>query len=243
MIGVFTDFGVAGPYLGQMKAAIGIEAPGMQVVNIFPDLPPFDTQSAACLVPAYSQYLPDKAVCLCVVDPGVGSDRKGLIVEADGRFYVGPDNGLFSLLLQICPNAWCREILWRPETLSRTFHGRDWFAPVAARLAAGRHVESVCLDRSRIVQPDWPCDPERLVYIDAYGNAITGVRASQVDSDARIIVNELKISYADTFSDVPPGSAFWYGNSNGLIEIAVNQGSAAVSLELAVGTRFSISKT
>jgi S-adenosylmethionine hydrolase len=240
MIAIFTDFGVTGPYLGQMKAALYAAIPDIPVVDIFPDLPVFDAQATACLLPAYSQYLPENSVCLCVVDPGVGSKRRGLIVEADGRYYVGPDNGLFSLLLQIHPDAHCRQILWQPEQLSRTFHGRDWFAPVAAKLANGVQVESSYLEQSQLVLPEWPADPARVVYIDVYGNAITGVRANRIDSKAQIHVGGHELKCASTFSDVTPGSAFWYRNSNGLVEIAVNQGSAAADLELRIGSEFSV---
>ncbi len=241
MIALFTDFGIQGPYLGQMRAVLYLQAPDVPVVDIFPDLPPFDTQSAASLLPAYSQFLPASTLCLCVVDPGVGSDRRGLIVEAGGRRYVGPDNGLFSLLLETYPDARCREIRWQPAHLSRTFHGRDWFAPVAARLARGEDVESVPLQPEELVMPGWQVDCARVVYIDAYGNAITGYRASRLGAGTRITVGDHEISQAGTFSDVPTGVGFWYENSNGLVEIAVNQGSAATSLQLAVGSRFSIS--
>ena len=100
MIAIFTDFGVQGPYLGQMRAVLLAQAPGVPVVDIFPDLPSFNVQVAAYLLPAYSQYLPDDSVSVCVVDPGVGSDRRALVVRADSRWYVGPDNGLFSILIR-----------------------------------------------------------------------------------------------------------------------------------------------
>jgi S-adenosylmethionine hydrolase len=99
MIAIFTDFGVQGPYLGQMRAVLLAQAPALPVVDIFPDLPPFHVQAAAYLIPAYSQYLPDNSVCVCIVDPGVGTNRRALVVRADSRWYVGPDNGLFSILI------------------------------------------------------------------------------------------------------------------------------------------------
>ena len=110
MLAIFTDFGVRGPYLGQMRTVLLAQAPGVPVVDIFPDLPPFHVQAAAYLLPAYSQYLPDKSVCVCVVDPGVGTNRRALVVRADSRWYVGPDNGLFSILVHRAVDAQVFEI-------------------------------------------------------------------------------------------------------------------------------------
>ena len=100
MLAIFTDFGVQGPYLGQMRAVLLAQAPAVPVVDIFPDLPAFHVQAAAYLLPAYSQYLPNNCVCVCVVDPGVGTNRRALVVRADSHWYVGPDNGLFSILIR-----------------------------------------------------------------------------------------------------------------------------------------------
>ena len=137
MIVLCTDFGPAGPYVGQVKAVLAREAPGVPVIDLFADLPPFRPQLAAYLLAAYGETFVAGDVILAVVDPGVGSARAALALEADGRWYVGPDNGLFEIVLRRAGAAQCWTIDWRPPAMSATFHGRDLFAPVAARLARG----------------------------------------------------------------------------------------------------------
>ncbi|HFE32393.1 MAG TPA: hypothetical protein ENJ17_03675, partial [Gammaproteobacteria bacterium] len=123
-------------------------------------------------------------------------------------------------------------ILWRPPKLSASFHGRDLFAPVAAALARGEMPDSTRLVRQ--TAPDWPEDLAQIIYIDDFGNAITGLRASRLPADTRLQLGEQVLSRARTFSDVPPGQGFWYVNANGLAEIAVNQGHAARALGLSL---------
>src|SRR4029077_13063249 len=135
MIVLFTDFGLEGPYTGQVAAVLQQAAPAVRVISLVADLAPGQVKPAAYLLAAYGKWFPPGTVLLCVVDPGVGSDRRALIVEADGRFYVGPDNGLFEIVLRRASPARIWQISWRPPVLSASFHGRDLFAPVAARLA------------------------------------------------------------------------------------------------------------
>ena len=137
MIALFTDFGSAGPYVGQMHAVLAMTAPGIPVVDLLHDVPQYDVRAAAYLLPAYTALFPPRTVFDCVVDPGVGGERRPLVLEADGKGYVGPDNGLFNLVLRRAQQARVSEISWRPPTLSASFHGRGLFAPVAAALAQG----------------------------------------------------------------------------------------------------------
>lgn len=235
MIVLFTDFGLAGPYTGQVKAALAREAPGVPVIDLFADAPAFDPQLSAYLLAAYAHEFPVGSVFVCVVDPGVGTDRKPLWLKADGRVFVGPDNGLFELVRRRAVDVSVSSIDWRPAKLSNTFHGRDLFAPVAAKLALGRSPLSTPLAPADIARPDWPDDLARLVYVDVYGNCMTGIRAATLPETALLIANGYEIRHGRTFGEAAEGEAFWYGNSNGLVEIAVNRGRADRELELEIG--------
>lgn len=237
MIVLFTDFGVGGPYTSQVRAVLHRDAPGCAVVELFSDAPACDPRAAAYLLAAYADAFTAGTVFLAVVDPGVGSDRDALVVEADGRRYVGPDNGLFELVVRRAVRpVRCWSISWRPERLSASFHGRDLFAPVAAWLALGHAPPGRLRTDPAFRRPEWPDDLAEVVYVDGYGNAMTGLRAGGIDRCARFAVAGKVVAAARTFADVAPGAAFWYANANGLIEIAVNRGRAADVLGLGIGT-------
>lgn len=241
MIFVFTDFGHQGAYVGEMTAVLHRHAPEVPAVELMADAPTHDPRAAAYLLAACLASVPAGSVLLCVVDPGVGGDRAPGILRADGRTYVGPDNGLFELVIRraVAPPAWA-DITWRPPALSRSFHGRDLFAPVAARLARGLPVDARARPLASVRRQDWPDDLHQVVHVDRFGNAITGMRASGVDPSAALRLGGMRIPVARTFSDVPPGSAFWYKNSNGLVEIAVNRGRADTILGANPGTAFDV---
>jgi S-adenosyl-L-methionine hydrolase (adenosine-forming) len=234
MIVLATDFGLAGPYVGQVKAVLARHAPEVPVIDLFADLPPFRPQLAAYLLAAYGAFFQRGDVILAVVDPGVGTARAALAIEADGRWLVGPDNGLFELVLRRAATARAFAIDWRPETLSPTFHGRDLFAPVAAALARGGRARGQPCTPTR--HPEWPDDLAAIVYVDGYGNAMTGMRAASLAPAAVLEAGGRRIARARTFADVPAGEPLWYENANGLAEIAQNGGSAAAALGLTPGT-------
>lgn len=237
MIVISTDFGSEGPYLGQMKAVLAREAPGVTVLDLFTNLPAFEIQAAAYLLAAYINEFPAGSVFLCVADPGVGSDRRAAIVKADGRWFVGPDNGMFNVIVQRAEDVEWWDIHWRPERLSHSFHGRDLFAPVAARIARGEKVAGESVAPAERLLEGWPPELSKIVYVDHYGNLMTGMRLSSVEEDSLLEAGDQSLRRAITFSSVAPGQAFWYGNANGLIEIAVNQGRADEVLGLSVGDR------
>lgn len=241
MILLFTDFGLAGPYIGQMKAALHREAPGVPVIDLFADAPAFDAQRSAYLLAAYASEFPPPATFLAVVDPGVGGGRRAIVVEADGRRFVGPDNGLFELAWRRATQRQAFAIDWRPDRLSSSFHGRDLFAPVAARLASGQGVALSPIDGLAAAPRAWPDDLRQIVYIDHYGNAMTGLRAEAVPAGAFVEIGDRRLPRLRTFSDAGDGAAFWYENANGLAEIAVNRGRADRDLGLAIGTPLRIS--
>ena len=236
MIVLFTDFGPGGPYTGQMKAVLAREAPGVPVVDLADDLPACEPEPAAYLLAACASAFPPGAVFVCVVDPGVGSARAPVVLNADERWYVGPDNGLLAIVARHARDTRWFTITWRPPALSASFHGRDLFAPVAAKIARGEAVPGTPLDGAGTVGTDWPADRAAIVYIDPYGNAMTGLRAAQLAEDAVIAVGVHRLGRLRTFSDAAPGAAFWYENANGLAEVAINQGRADRLLGLRVGT-------
>lgn len=240
MIVLFTDFGLGGPYTGQVKAVLYRIAPQVPVVDLFADLPAGKPTPAAYLLAAYGAWFPPATVLLAVVDPGVGGTRAAVIIEADERWYVGPDNGLFELVMRRADQARSWEITWRPEALSASFHGRDLFAPAAGRLARGSMPAGFARPCEISRYPDWPDDLAEIVYLDHYGNAMTGLRAALIPNYARLGVGGRVLPRGRTFSDFPAGQAFWYENSNGLAEIAVNSGRADADLDLAVGSAVTI---
>jgi S-adenosyl-L-methionine hydrolase (adenosine-forming) len=234
MIVLCTDFGLEGPYIGQVKAVLARLAPTVPVIDLFADLPAFAPRISAYLLAAYADWFEPGDVILAVVDPGVGGARAALVVEADGRRLVGPDNGLFELVLRRARRARCFEVSWRPATLSATFHGRDLFAPVAARLASGEPPPGPEAAPTR--HPDWPDDLLEIVYVDHFGNAMTGLRADGLASGTELQVAGRRLRQGRTFGDVPAGEPLWYANANGLAEIGVNGGSAAARFGLAPGS-------
>jgi S-adenosylmethionine hydrolase len=229
---LFTDFGWPGPYVGQMIAAILAVDPCASVVSLMHDAPAMRPDLAAYLLPACCRFLPRGSVVVAVVDPGVGSERAALRVDTVDLTFVGPDNGLLARLPGVTHVA---RIDWRPPRLSASFHGRDLFAPAAARLAAAGELASTPLSIAQMVGADWPEDPARVVYVDAFGNLMTGVEAEKFSKNRYIHAAGQVIGHAETFSRVPPGQLFWYANSQGLVEIAVNGVSAAGILSLAPG--------
>lgn len=237
MIVLFTDFGVAGPYVGQVKAVLAQRAPGTPVIDLFSDAPTCDPKAAAYLLAAYMEEFPVDTIFLGIVDPGVGGQRRAGVLFADGRWFIGPDNGLFEIVARRARQDPCwREFSVSDDGISATFHGRDVFAPAAAVLACGGMPDGRDRPVAEMRRSAWPDDLAEVVYIDGFGNAMTGLRATQFAEAAMLEVGDVHLKRARTFSDVPEGTPFFYGNANGLLEIAVNRGRASDRLGLKVGT-------
>lgn len=230
---LFTDFGAAGPYLGQMEMVIEQLAPSCRVINLLSNAPRAEPVLSGYLLAALSKQFPAQTIFLAVVDPGVGGERAAVVLEADGRLFVGPDNGLLnSVAVQASQVQWS-DITWRPAHCSSSFHGRDIFAPIAARLV--NQQAGGCLRPFERSLADWPADLAQIVYFDDYGNAMTGIRFRSDWQDRTLSVNGCRIEPAETFCRVAKGELFWYRNSCGLIEIAANQDSAELCLNLRLG--------
>lgn len=227
--------------MGQIKALLAQQVPQQPVIDLMHDVPAFKPRAAAYLLASLIEEFPATTVFLAVVDPGVGSrQRRPCVVSADGRWYVGPDNGLFNVIARQASEYMVWEITWRPEVLSDSFHGRDLFAPVAAQLASGKSPQ-MTITALADNPNDWSTELAEIIYVDHFGNAITGLHGDLVSKHTNLKIRDHFIPYARVFADAPPGEPFWYLNSNGMIEIAMNQASAAQVLELAVGTAVHIS--
>lgn len=233
---MFTDYGHRGPYVAQVTAVLRRAAPNVDVIALISDAPTYHPRAAAYLLAAYAPEFPRGSVFLCVVDPGVGTARGAGVLRADGRWYVGPDNGLFEVIIRRAGRTQWWPLPAPGEPIPATFHGRDWFAGVAARLARGAAPPGGQGIAAPPRRPDWPDDLSEIIYIDGFGNAMSGLRARGIDRRTKVIVQQHTLGWARTFADVPLGAPFWYENANGLLEIAVNQGSAAEVLALAAGS-------
>ena len=235
MIVLYTDFGNEGPYLGQIYSVLVQHAGSVPIINLFANAPSFNPVASAYLLAAYCNDFPVNTVFLCVVDPGVGGNRKPVMVEVDGRYFVGPDNGLFNVISMRGSEVKWWEITWQPEKMSDSFHGRDLFAPVVAQIAVGKYPQTRELDAESSIDRSWDKDYPAIIYIDHFGNAISGITVSENHLKRHISVNNHILSYARTFSEAAPGECFWYKNANGLLEIASNQANASNQLNINVG--------
>lgn len=253
LITLLTDFGTRDAYVGVLKGVIATLAPGVPVVDLTHEIPPQDVMEGGYVLREAYPAFPPGTVHLAVVDPGVGTDRRAVAIESGGHRFVGPDNGLFSLVLgEDPPDAIVtldRPHAWRTPDISATFHGRDVFAPVAARLAAGAALADVGTPGAplrvlRWGQPIADADSVRgtVVHIDRYGNAITNVTADDVHSrmDGRavktIASGTIVRGLATTYADREPGDPLVLVGSSGYVEIAVRGGNASRLLGIDRGT-------
>jgi len=242
MIVLFTDFGTRDPYVGQMKARIHEAAPAQQVVDLLHEAPEYNAHAGSHLIAALAGNFPPGTVFLCVVDPGVGTERDGVAVTAGGHWFVGPDNGLLSVVAARNADAKVWRILWRPESLSATFHGRDLFAVIASQIAQGEFPGDKLEEQSKLHVEFDAGDLPRIIYIDHFGNAWTGQRAAGIPKSSRVVARAGEFSHAETFGAVGKGEGFWFANSAGLLELAINRGNAAEKLGLKLGDPVQIFK-
>jgi len=247
MIVLFTDYGQEDAYVGQLHSVLAQLAPNEVVIDLLHNVPKYNLRAGGYLLAHYATEIAPGTIFVCVVDPGVGSGRPPLAIEADGKWYVGPGDaqpvtGLFTRLVAESDQSSCYLINWRPEQLSNSFHGRDLFAPAAAKLANGDDLSLTPCDLDDDNFTGWPDDLFQIIYVDHFGNSMSGIRARQLSESSQIRVNQHSLQFARTFSDAPLGSCFWYANSIGLVEIAANQSSAANTLGLTVGDSLEVFK-
>lgn len=236
MIFLFTDFGAADIYVGQVKGVLQERAPKVPVIDLLHDAPAFNVKAGAHLLAALAARLPKASATLAVLDPGVGGSREPVAVLADGRWFVGPDNGLISVAAARAKKSEAFSIGWRPKELSASFHGRDLFAPVVAMLARGGR-KTPKLKQAALAVSFGPDDLGEVIYVDHFGSLVTGLRAAGVPHGRKLVLSGRGIPYARVFSEVRQGEVFWYENSLGLVEIAANSSSAQQVLGLKPGDR------
>ncbi len=249
LVALLTDFGLEDVYVGVMKGAIAQINSQLPVIDLTHNIPPQDLLAARFALLNSYPYFPENTVYVAVVDPGVGSDRRGVAIQFAQGFLVGPDNGIFSGILDTSPALQAVELsnskYWLTPNPSRTFHGRDIFAPVGAYLASGIALESlgenIFLD-SLVTLPLPPLQVTAtsiagcIQYCDRFGNLITNIPSELIsDRDWNIMVANQKIPSAKTYSDVARGKSLALVGSHGYVEIAVNGGSAREQFKLTVG--------
>ena len=256
LIALLTDFGTRDHYVGAMRGvALGI-CPDATLADITHDIAPQDVLGGALELAAAFTYFPHGTVFLCVVDPGVGSGRRGIGVDAGGYTFVAPDNGLLTLVFRECPPARVVELTARQyarAAISRTFEGRDRFAPAAAWLARGTDLGALgpaVTSWQLLDVPEPRLESGQLsgvvLRVDRFGNLITNIdrrRFEQAAGGNRVVVDAAGHPVPDlveTYADAQPGSICALFGSGDLLEIAVNGASAAASLGLARGARVSV---
>lgn len=241
-----TDFGTRSSYVGSMKGALLTVSPRLTLVDLSHEIPPYDIGAAALLLEAAVPAFPPGVVHLAVVDPGVGGPRRPLVLHQGGRWFVGPDNGLFTTFLTDDAVVHAIEPGLAPGTLSATFHGRDLFAPLAARLAAGRPPERLGPTVSDPVRLAWPA-PRRepggvggeVIHVDGFGNLVTNLRCADlagVGAEPTVEVAGMRmVGLNTTYAERTAGECLALFGSGGRLEIAVARGDAAKILGVGVG--------
>jgi S-adenosyl-L-methionine hydrolase (adenosine-forming) len=246
LVTLTTDFGTADGFVGAMKGVLHARAPGVTVVDISHDIPRHDIAAGAHALANAVPYYPEGTIHVAVVDPGVGGERKPVIVVDHGQLFVGPDNGLFSLVAPRPEAAYeIATAAYRREKPSATFHGRDIFAAAAARLAAGGAPEEAgpqVLLRGRLpaaatTEQDGASPAAVVLHVDVFGNLITNLPGEGLPLEVRFQVGGRPIAgLSETYESVAPGELLAYVGSRGTVEIAVNGGNAAELLGAGRGT-------
>ena len=248
IITLTTDFGQRDGYVAAMKGVILSRAPAARLVDISHNIAPFDVMEAAFVLRQATPHYPDGSIHLVVVDPGVGSPRRGVALKAGGHLYVGPDNGLFSLMLDddCAPDSL---VELDAAGASATFHGRDVFAPAAARLATGCRLEEVGGPIDALSTLHWAVPTEDdsgirgwIVHIDNFGNCITNVTRGIMEQRQRgrdvkgYVGSAIVAGVRTTYASVDKGEPLLLFGSDDYLEVAVNEGHAASLLNIRRGT-------
>lgn len=258
IITLTTDFGYQDHYVSAMKAVILGITPDVRLIDISHQIPPQDTMAGAWVVRNSAMLFPPGTVHLVVVDPTVGTERQPVALKINDQLFVGPDNGIFSLIAEDFDYravALDNPEFWRKDgNQSNTFHGRDIFAPVAAHLSKGCSFDELGQPLDSLVTYRWAVpisDKDGIqgwvVHIDRYGNLITNIPSSMIrenirqSSQIRIYVgNTILHEISTTFASVTDGEPVAYIGSSDKLEIAINRGNAKEMLGIEKGAQISI---
>jgi S-adenosyl-L-methionine hydrolase (adenosine-forming) len=245
-LALLSDFGDRDVYVSVMKGVIAQINPHIRVIDLTHQIPAQNIAAARfCLMNAYP-YFPMETVYVAVVDPGVGSQRRAIAVELTQGFLVGPDNGIFSGILSQNPAITTVELTnpqyWRTPEPSKTFHGRDIFAPVGAHIASGVSLKQLGQEINPATLVKWDmgeCQPSNngvrgcIQYIDHFGNLISNIPGKYVPSQNWCVqASGMKIPGCATYSDVKIGEVAALVGSHGWVEIAINGGNASLQLQM-----------
>lgn len=246
---LLTDFGLHDSYAGQMKGAILAVNSKLPIVDLVHELPAYGIEVAAYILAYTYTVFPKGSVFVCVVDPGVGSRRSAIVLKAGGYYFVGPDNGILSVVTWKENVHTIREItnrsFWR-KNVSSTFHGRDVFGPAGAHIASNSksftHVGPLC---RKIVQLEHK-PPQvkgalidgRIIHVDRFGNMLTNIESRYIPNNAVIYLDNQRIDrIASTYSDIGSGKAAGVRNSFGLLEIAMRERPCAEMMGARIGQK------
>jgi S-adenosylmethionine hydrolase len=247
-ITLLTDFATADGYVAAMKGVIATIAPGAIIDDASHDIAPGDVAGAAWALDGYWHLYPAGTIHVVVVDPGVGSDRQALAVDAADRVFIAPDNGALSSVLKRVEMTACvalDAVLVARSTVSDTFHGRDIFAPAAALIASGARLGSLGAPTDPSIRSfphQEPWDPVHgrgaIVHVDRFGNLVTNIPGGAVaraQGDVVIEARSLVFPLRRVYADVPSGERLALVGSRGTIELSVRDGSAATEYQLRCG--------
>jgi S-adenosylmethionine hydrolase len=257
VITLTTDFGLKDPYVAEMKAAILSVSPNVTILDISHKIEKFNIRMGAYILASASPYFPKGTIHVAVVDPGVGTKRRPLLIQTKHNFYVGPDNGVLVLAANSQGIEHIYEITNRKLMLpkiSNTFHGRDIFAPAAAHLANGTPPTEFGQEIHEIVTPEFAKITRRkdmligeVLHVDGFGNIITNFGEKDVElMKIKQIVNvklrnaRLKLKFCKAYADVESQKPLALVGSHNFLEISINQGNAAETFKIKSGDKVTL---
>ncbi len=257
VITLTTDFGTRDGYPGVMKGVIWTIAPNVQIADLSHEIAPQDVLGAALLLGRSAPYFPDGTIHVAVVDPGVGTSRRAIAAQLGEQYYVGPDNGIFTILLEKAEAEHSyirfanldRPAYWMPG-VSNTFHGRDVFAPAAAHLAAAVTIKQLGTKIDDPVKLEIPRPAKitggwvgMVIHIDHFGNLSSNIHLGQLDNlnEMKVEINGVQIDgLVSSFAERPPGTLVAFIDSAGALAVSVVNGNAQHALTARLGDKIEL---